>query len=328
MDDGAPVQATGIAIVGPTASGKTALAIRVAQRISGEIISMDSRQVFRGMDIGTAKPARAERAAVPHFGLDLLAPDERYNAGRFSVDARIWIDEIRRRGNVPILTGGTGFFLRALTHPLFPEPQLERSRKEALKLYLERFSRAELLRWLSSLDEVTARRLEHEGGRHRVARAIEVALLTGKTLSEWHSRHAPAEAPLHFLTIMLDVPREQLYERINRRTDAMIEAGLVDEVRNLLAGGYDESTPGMNATGYKELLPVIRGEARLEDAVDEIRRATRRYGRRQLTWFRHQLPANTIVLDATQPPSELTEEVASAWLSLTSTPFMQTAESE
>jgi len=308
----------GLAIVGPTASGKTALAIEVAQTIGGEIISLDSRQVYAGMDIGTAKPSRTQRTAVPHFGIDVLAPNERYSAGRFSTDARAWMADIRARGKVAILSGGTGFFLRALTHPMFAEPELESSRREAMKRFLDRFSRAELLRWLDSLDGVAAVRLASEGGRHRVARAVEVPLLTGRTLSEWHHAHPATEPPLRFLTVLLDVERAELYQRINRRVDEMVSAGLVSEVQQLLDAGYDESAPGLKTVGYTEILEHLRGRLSLDDAIEDIRRATRRYARRQETWFRHQLPADTITLDATQPLLELVEKVRSAWQSLKS----------
>src|SRR4051812_15453613 len=185
--------ADGLVITGPTASGKTALSVDVARRIHGEIISMDSRQVYAGMDIGTAKPSLDERAGVPHFGFDLVQPGERYSAGRFATDARRWLAEIKARSHVPMLVGGTGFFLRALTHPMFEEPPLDPARKEALKNFLSAFSREELLVWLERLDEKSARRLEGEGGRQRLARAIEVALLTGKRLSEWHAAQLPPE---------------------------------------------------------------------------------------------------------------------------------------
>lgn len=306
--------ADGIAITGPTASGKTELAIEVARRVHGEIISMDSRQVYTGMDIGTAKPSAEQRARVPHFGIDLLPPSERYNAGRFARDAREWIRQIRSRGHVPILVGGTGFFLRSLTHPMFPEPPLEPERKDALKRYLDRYSREELLQWLTVLDAGTAARLAREGGRQRLARAIEVALLTGRPLSSWHRVHAPGVRALRFRTFVLDLPREILHERINRRVADMIEAGLVEEVRGLLAAGYDEEAPGMNATGYIELLPYVRGETTLEAATDEIRTATRQFARRQLTWFRHQLGTDALTLDATRPIDELARDIAAAWL--------------
>ena len=269
---------------------------------------MDSRQVYKGMDIGTAKPSRAELARVPHHGIDLLSPSERYSAGRFAEDARRWVSDIVRRGRIPVFVGGTGFFLRALTQPMFEEPALDRSLKDKVKRYLDSFSREELLRWLRALDLDTAQRLEHEGGRHRLARAVEVALLTGRPLSAWHADQDPPD-PLRLLTFMLELPRSELYDRINRRVDAMIAAGLVEEVHALLAAGYDESAPAMNATGYIELVPYVRGERSLASAVEEIKNRSRAYARRQLTWFRHQLGPDTIKLDATRPQKELVDEI-------------------
>lgn len=300
--------ADGIAIVGPTASGKTPLSIAVAERIGGEIISMDSRQVYRGMDIGTAKATAEEVARIPHFGIDLIDPNQRYNAGRFASDARAWIDEIKARDHVPVLVGGTGFFLRALTHPMFEEPELDPQRKEAFKRYFAQFSREELLRWLRGLDEVAARRMLSEGGRQRLARAVEVALLTGIPLSRWHQGQQPPPA-MNFATFVLDLPRDVLYERINRRVEMMVDAGLVDEVRSLLAAGYDEHSPGLNATGYIELLPYLRGAIPLADATDAIKRHSRGYARRQITWFRHQLPPDAVRLDGTRPLQELADEI-------------------
>src|SRR5690554_6286024 len=220
-----------LVITGPTASGKTALSIEVARRIGAEIISMDSRQVYRGMDIGTAKVTPEERGEIPHFGLDLVDPDERYSAGRFARDAHRWIREIRGRGHVPLLVGGTGFFLRALTDPLFQEPDLPVERRERLKKYLDSQSDETLMRWLEILDPESAATLRAQGGRQRIARALEVALLTGRTLP-WWQRHAPPQMmPIHPLVFVLDLPREQLYQRINARVHDMIDAGLVDEVR-------------------------------------------------------------------------------------------------
>lgn len=309
--------ADGLVITGATASGKTALSIALAERIDGEIISLDSRQVYRGMDIGTAKPTAAQRACIPHHGIDVVPPAVRYNAGRFAADARSWILEIRERGHLPMLVGGTGFFLRALTHPMFSEPPLDPARKEALKQYLEHFSREELLHWLHGLDEAAAHRLAHEGGRQRLARAVEVALLTGRPLTAWHADQEP-EPALRFVTFVLELPRAVLYDRINRRVDDMIQSGLVEEVRQLRHAGYNEHTPGLNATGYVELIPYLRGEISLDDAKDAIRRATRRYARRQITWFRHQLDENVIRLDATRPLSDLADEVLERYRSVKS----------
>lgn len=298
----------GIAIAGPTASGKTALALGVAARLGGEIISMDSRQVYVGMDIGTAKPTDEQLARVHHHGIDLMPPSERFSAGRFAERARVWAAEIQNRGHIPIFAGGTGFFLRALTQPMFEEPPLEHVRKEALKHYLEPFSREELLRWLRGLDGASAERMVSEGGRHRLTRAVEVALLTGRPLSEWHATQQPA-TPLRLVTFLLHVERSELYDRINRRVSEMLEAGLVEEVRNLLAAGYDETSPGMNATGYIEIIPYLRGETTLDAAAEEIRKRSRAYARRQLTWYRHQLGPDTIALDASRPVEELADEI-------------------
>ncbi len=302
-----------LVITGPTATGKSAVSLGVAERLGGEVVSMDSRQVYRGMDIGTAKLPPGERRGIPHHGLDLVEPDERYSAGAFARDARRWIRAIREAGHVPVLVGGTGFFLRALTHPLFQEPALEPARRERLKRWLRQRPEATLRAWLRVLDPTTAAALEAGGGAQRVARALEVALLTGRPLSWWHA-HAPTEqAPLSLQVFVLDLPREELHRRIDARVLAMLEAGLEREVRGLVGRGFDERAPGLNAMGYSELLPYLRGETSLAVAVDAIRRATRRYARRQLTWFRHQLPPDAVWLDARRPPAELADEIARRW---------------
>jgi tRNA dimethylallyltransferase len=298
-----------LVLTGPTASGKTGLAIAAARRLGAEIISMDSRQVYRGMDIGTAKPAAADRDGVLHHGFDLVEPSERYSAGAFARDATRWIADIRRRGAVPMLVGGTGFFLRALTHPLFDEPPMEPERRERLKRWLDRMPDPELHRWTAALEPEAAQR---GGGRQRLARALEVALLSGRPLGWWH-RHAayppPAIRPIIFV---LELPRPLLFERIDARVGDMLAAGLVDEVRSLLDRGFGEADPGLNATGYVELIPHLRGAVPLDAAADAIRRNTRRYARRQLTWFRNQLP-DAERFDATRPTTELVERIEEAW---------------
>jgi tRNA dimethylallyltransferase len=301
-----------IAIVGPTASGKTALSIEVAERLGGEIISMDSRQVYRGMDIGTAKATAEQRARVPHLGLDLVTPDERFSAGEFGRRARAWIEDIQARGRVPILVGGTGFFLRSLTHPIFAEPPLDPGRREALRAWLSRLDTAELHHWLDALDPGAAARLRDWGGRQRLLRALELPLLTGRTLAWWQAT-SPAEAePVEVDVFVLDPPRDRLDLAISSRVDDMLEAGLLDELRGLMDRGYAEHHPGMNATGYVELIPALRGEIPLEVALDRVRKNTRAYARRQLTWFRNQLPPGAVWLDATRPPGELVTEIARA----------------
>jgi tRNA dimethylallyltransferase len=302
-----------LALTGATATGKTALSLEVARRLDGEIISLDSRQVYTGMDIGTAKAHAAARAAVPHHGLDLVPPSERYSAGRFARDARRWIREIRARQRVPLLVGGTGFFLRALTHPLFQEPDLPPERRRALARWLAGRPTGELLRWLEALDPERAAALRAGGGRQRVLRALEVALLSGRPLSWWHAASGGEAAPLRPLLFVLVLPREELDRRIDRRVDEMLAAGLVEEVRGLLAEGYDRSSPGMSATGYAELIAYLDGRTTLDEAADRIRLHTRRYARRQATWLRHQLPPGAVTLDALRPPEELAAQVVRRW---------------
>lgn len=299
-----------IAIVGPTASGKTALAIEVAERIDGEIISMDSRQIYRAMDIGTAKPTAEERARIPHHGLDLIDPDERFNAARFADYARRTISAIEGREKTPFLVGGTGFFLRALTHPIFREPELDPDRRQRLETRLSAFSDTELRRWLRTLDPSAGERLDRWGGRQRLLRALELPLLTGRSLSWWHANAPPEHEPLSPLVFVIDLPTETLNERIDARVRQMVDEGLAEEVALLLQRGYDEHAPGMNATGYRELIPYLRGEGTLEEGIAAIQRNTRSYARRQRTWFRGQLPDGAVRLDGTTPVAELADAVA------------------
>jgi len=303
----------GIVITGATATGKTALSIEVARRLNGEIISMDSRQVYRGMDIGTAKATPEQRAQVPHHGLDLVNPDERYSAGRFARDARRWIADISGRGHVPVLVGGTGFFLKALLEPLFAEPPMPEDRREQLKRYLRQMDADRQRQWLQVLDPAAAARLAEQGGRQRISRAIEVTLLTGRPFSWWQQASPSDAQPLDLLVFVLEMPRDRLYATINQRVHDMIADGLVDEVRALVTAGYKDTDPGMNATGYIELLPFLEGKIPLEDAIDAIQRATRRYARRQLTWFRHQPPADAIRLGATAPLDSLAAAITEQW---------------
>jgi tRNA dimethylallyltransferase len=301
-----------LGLLGPTASGKTALSLAVARVLDAEIISMDSRQVYRGMDIGTAKVSSEERAAVPHHGLDLVDPNETYSAGRFAREARGWIREIRERGRVPLLVGGTGFFLRALTDPIFREPALDRDRREALRGWLRRRPAETLAAWVRRLDPTRAQ-IAEQGGRQRLGRALEIALLTGRPLSWWHRSAGPDAEPLSGVTVLLTLPREELDRRIEARVHTMLEGGLVDEVRALVAAGYTQEDPGMTGTGYREVLKHLSGEWSLERTRAEIRAATRKYAGRQLTWFRNQLPPGTVTLDARAPLDEQVAGVIEAW---------------
>jgi len=304
--------AEALALVGPTASGKTALSIEVARRLDAEIISMDSRSVYRGMEVGTAKPTPEERAGIPHHGIDLVEPSERFSAGEFGRYAREKIAEIRERGRVPMLVGGTGFFLRSLTHPIFREPEMDPEARERLHAELAPLDDAALLARLREADAEAAERLSAWGGRQRILRALEVPLLTGHTLSWWHRNSPPEAPPVAVLPFVLQVPRELLLARVDARVEDMVRAGLLEEVRGLVER-YGEGAPGLNAHGYAELIPFLRGERSLEEALELVRRNTRAYTKRQLTWFRHQLPEGAVWLDATLPRGELADEVEKRW---------------
>jgi tRNA dimethylallyltransferase len=299
-----------LAILGATATGKTAVAVDVARRLGGEVISLDSRQIYRGMDIGTAKPTADEMQGVPHHGLDLVDPDERFSAGRFADLARSLIAGIEARRRVPVLAGGTGFYLRALTQPMFEEPAADVSRRERWKQYLAGLTRPELARWAARLDPVAAAWVRD---RQRLARIIEVAMLTGRPLSWWRD-HAPSpRQPIDPVVIVLDLPPGLLVRRIEDRVDTMIRHGLADEVRALLDRGYSPDHPGLKTTGYVELIPYVLGERTLEEAAELVKAATRRYARRQRTWLRNQLPASVQRIDAAQPRDQIVDEITRAW---------------
>lgn len=300
----------GIALVGPTAVGKTALALAMAERIPVEVISVDSRQVYRGMDIGTAKATPAERARVPHHGLDRVDPSERYSAGRFAREARTWIREIRDRGRIPLLVGGTGFFLRALLEPLFEEPPMDPDRGARLDAWLDQLPLAELEHWARTLDPERMARVE-PGGRQRLRRVVRVALLTGRPLSGWHRSGAvEGEAGVPLSVVSMEAPAEWVRPRIEARAARMFEEGLVEEVRRLRQAGFDRTAPGMTATGYREVTDLLDGRIDEATARERIASATRAYARRQRTWFRNQLPEDTLRIDAQRPREELVVEIA------------------
>jgi tRNA dimethylallyltransferase len=292
-----------LAVTGPTASGKTDLSLEIARRVRAEVISVDSRQVYRGMDIGTDKVSQAAQAVVPHHGLDVVAPDERYSAGRFARDARRWASEIGARGAMPLLVGGTGFFLRAVMDPIFAEPPLDQVRLQALRAWLGAQARERLESWVRALDPGRAD-VAAAGGPQRLSRTLEVALLTGRPLSWWHEVRPAEGSGLPGVVVALDLPRDEMDRRIDERVASMVERGLIDEVRRLVEAGYGPDAPGMTGTGYREILAYLRGETTLEAAMKEIGRNTRRYARRQLTWLRHQLPDTTVRIDASVPVAE------------------------
>jgi len=301
-----------LAITGPTTAGKTDLSLAIAERVPAEIVSMDSRQVYVGMDIGTDKVHDDVRRSTPHHGLDLVRPDQRYSAGQFARDARRWIEEIGSRGALAILAGGTGFFLRAVLDPIFTEPDLDSERLAALRAYLDGQDAEVLATWVRRLDPARAE-LAIEGGAQRMTRTLEVALLSGVPLSRWHREAPPDGTSVSGVVVVLELPREEMDRRIDDRVSRMLDGGLVEEVQALLTAGYRDTDPGMSGTGYREIAAYLRDECGLEEALDRIRGATRKYARRQLTWFRNQLPADAVRVDAMTPLAEQVERALEAW---------------
>ena len=289
-----------LVLTGPTTSGKTGLSVELSRRFPIEIISMDSRQVYKGMDIGTDKVRAEHRETIPHHGLDLVTPGQRYSAGQFGRDARRWSDAIAARGRIPAIVGGTGFFLKTLLSPIFSEPALDPLQRERLREWLGAQTKDTLSRFVHALDPERAA-ISVVGGPQRMARTIEVSLLTGVCLSRWHVE-APAEAPvLPAAVVVLELPRAEIDRRIEERVSRMLERGFEKEVRALLSSGYGDETPGMTATGYREMASYLRGDVSLAETKREIITNTKRYARRQLTWFRHQLPDHAVTIDATHP---------------------------
>jgi len=308
----APPRAFGIAVVGPTAAGKSELAVAVAERVGGEVVSVDSRQAYRGLEIGTAAPTAEQRRRVPHHGVAFLEPGERYSAGRFARLARGWIGEIRARDRVPVLAGGTGFFLSALTDPPFREPDMDPERRERLGTRLSSLDEAELRRWTRRLDPELERELDALDPQ-RCGRTLELALLAGRPVTWWHRHGEPEAPPLRFLVFCLGLPGELHRERIRRRTEAALEAGWPEEVRRLLGEGRDPDDPALSALGYDAVAALVHGRRDRDEALEEIVRDTWRYARRQRTWFRHRLPEDAVRLDARRPVDQLADRVAEAW---------------
>ena len=291
-------------VVGPTAAGKSAVALRLAERFGGAIVSADSRQLYRGFDVGTAAPTPDERRRVPHYGIDVAEPTERYSAGRWAIEARAWIADAQRRGLVPVVVGGTGFYVRALTSPIAEAPPLDAARRAALERVLRDVATPELRRWAEALDPARA-----QLGRAQLIRAVETALLSGHRLSEWQ-RAAPAAPAVPARYLVVDPGRDALRGRIEARVAAMFAAGWEAEVRALTQRVPDDA-PAWNASGYDAVRRLVAGELTGEEARERVVVATRQYAKRQRTWIRHQLAGEDVTwLD---PRSADAAAVAAAW---------------
>ena len=276
-----------IAVVGATASGKSALAIELAERFGGEIVGTDSLQVYRGLDIGTAKPTLAERARMPHHLIDVAAPDESYSAGRYTGDARAVISRLERAGRVPVLCGGTGLYFKALLRGLTPIPAIPDALRQAVAERTEREGLAAAYAALEKADPVSAARI-HPHDTARILRALEVFEATGEPLSAFRQRATFGGMPPHVLSVGIQWERATLYERIGRRVQRMLAAGWVAEVRELLAQGYGPELKPLRSIGYREVVEHLQGRRAESELAPAIATRTRHYAKRQLTWFRGQ----------------------------------------
>lgn len=275
-----------VCIIGPTSGGKSSLAVRIAGTLDGEIVNCDSMQMVRELEIGTAKPSARERSIVPHHLFDFISLPETYSAGRYMADARKVCNEVRGRGKVPIVTGGTGLYLRALLRGMFEGP----SRSDEIRRRLDRIAEKKGLAFLHVLlsrkDPEAASRIE-PGDRIRLFRALEVQISTGRPFSSLLGGEEPLSG-FRVVKIGLDPPRPLLYERINRRAERMFQEGLLEETRKLLEHGYDASCKGFEALGYRHAIRVIQGVMDQSKALELTQRDSRRYAKRQMTWFRRE----------------------------------------
>lgn len=276
------------AISGPTASGKTALGVRLAKVVGGEVINFDSVQIYKGIEIATAKPSEVEKQGIEHHLISYIDPNVNYTAADWATDAAEKIAEIERRGNVPILVGGTGFYLRTLRQPLFESPKTDQELRRRLKEIAANKGVAHLYRVLSRLDPDAADKL-FENDAPRIMRALEVTLQTGELFSKQQpNRVEPPEFAARILLFVLNPPREVLYEKINRRTEAHFSAGLVEEVKQLLAQGVNEEGNALGAHAYRRVCEYLRGERTLKSAIERSKQDVRNYAKRQFTWFRRE----------------------------------------
>ncbi len=276
-----------VAIIGPTASGKSALGVRLAERLGGEVVACDSTQLYRGFDIGTAKPSLSERRGIPHHLLDVLGPGDNATAGGYRQLALQILEDLRKRKHLPVFTVGTGLYLRALLEGLADVPQRSEELRERLRASVDEHSPGHLHRVLKRLDPEAAQKIA-PADEQKLIRAVEVCILARKPISEVHrTGRLPLEG-WRVLKIGLLPPREKLNERIHSRTDVMLEHGWMREVQALLESGLSEDSKPFDFIGYRELRAVLRGQITLEEARGAIQQATRRYCKRQLTWFREE----------------------------------------
>lgn len=280
-----------VAISGPTCSGKTALGVEMALAVGGEVVNFDSVQIYKGIQIATAKPSEQEKRGVPHHLIDYVDPNVNYTVADWAADATAKIHEIESRGNVPILVGGTGFYLRTLRQPLFDSPKTDHSLRKRLQSIGTRKGAEHLHKMLTRLDPDAAAKITARD-YVRSTRALEVLFQTGKRISEQQpTRDEPPEFAARIRLFVLDPPRDVLYKKINERTEAHFATGLLDEVERLRASGVNDDTNALGAHAYRRVCEYLRGERTLESAIERSKQDVRNYAKRQLTWFRRETDA-------------------------------------
>lgn len=275
-----------IVVAGPTASGKTDLAIDIANTIGGEIVSADSMQIYKYMDIGTAKPTKEERERCPHYLIDFVDPRVEFSVADYVGVAHTRIADIVSRGKIPVMCGGTGLYINSVIDDVeFGEFENDYKLREELRTLAENEGGEKLIEILREFDPVSAKRL-HPNNLKRVIRAIEFFKISGVPISEHQEETKKKESRYEPVMFLIDRPREELYERINSRVDLMVKAGLIDEVKSLLDKGYTRDLNSMQGIGYKEIIAYLMGEVTLDEALDAVKQNSRHYAKRQLTWFR------------------------------------------
>ena len=292
-----------VCLAGPTASGKTALAVELAQALDGEVVSCDSMQVYKRMDIGTAKPSIDERQGIPHHMLDVAQPEEDYSVSRYCREATPIVEDIVARGKVAIIAGGTGLYMDSLIRGNDFAPFPSTGVRQRLEQQADQEGMEAMKAWLSRVDPEAAERIQD---RKRLLRALEVYLETGETITE-HNR-CTQEQPPRFTPVWLALDfaeRQTLYDRIDQRVSNMLQMGLLEEIQGLLSSGVPESATAMQAIGYKEFVGALEGKCTVEEAADQVRQSSRRYAKRQLTWFRRNQAVHWLIRQEGQGPDEI-----------------------
>jgi len=299
-----------IVLTGPTASGKTAVSIELAKLLNGEIVSADSMQIYKYMNIGTAKPSEEEKQGINHYMINIISPDENYSVARYKQNASKFIEEIIAKGKTPIVSGGTGLYINSLVYNIkYSDTETNFKLRNELIQIAESKGNDYVYNMLSEMDPKAASRL-HKNNLKRVVRAIEVYKSTGKSIIEHEAESRLVPPAYKYKIFCLNFERNLLYDKINERVDLMIKVGLVEEVSKLVQMGYSDGLTAMQAIGYKELLAYLKGKASLDESIDTIKRETRRYAKRQMTWMKKITNINMIDLNPSYTHNNIAMTIA------------------